>query len=188
MLAAAARRGGKYQAATRAQLAYLAMARIETREREILVLGAMRPVLSAADIPGLLGMDRAAAGDLSRHAVRRLREEAARLGFPPGTAAAELIGAMSGRLLGRVPRDRVMYMCLNPDLAGRRRQVQDRAGPFKSDGFPVRGACAPEPVTAARRRRVPGRHRLTPPGGGPRLLNGNLTSWSEGHRAYASPQ
>jgi DNA-directed RNA polymerase specialized sigma24 family protein len=169
VLTALARRGGAHENATWAELAYLAMARMEPREREMLVLGAMRPVLSAADIAHIFGAGRADAADLHRRAVLRLRGETALLGFAPGVTAAELMGAMSGHLLGRVPRERVMYMCADPDLAGRRRLIQERAGPFWPDGFPVADAYVPGAVRVASHRGAPRPIRLAPSGGAPRL-------------------
>jgi len=162
-LTALARLDGAHENATWAELAYLAMARMEPREREMLVLGAMRPVLSAADIAYVFGAGRADAADLHRRAVLRLRGEAALLGFDPGVTAAELMGAMSGYLLGRVPRERVMYMCVDPDLAGRRRRIQERAGPFGPDGFPVADAYVPGAVRAASHRGAPWPTRLVLP-------------------------
>jgi hypothetical protein len=154
-LTALARLDGAHADATWAELAYLAMARMEPREREILVLGAMRPILSADDIAYIFGAGRADAADLHRRAVLRLRGETALLGFDPGVTAKALMGAMSGGLLGRVRRERVMYMCIDPDLAGRRRLIQDRAGPFGPDGFPVADAYVPGAVRAASHREDP---------------------------------
>jgi DNA-directed RNA polymerase specialized sigma24 family protein len=173
-LTALARLDEEHENATWAELSYLAMARMEPQEREILVLDAMVPVLSAADIADILGAGRANAADLHRRAVRRLRRETALLGFDPGVSAAGLMGAMSGQLLGRVPRERVMYMCVDPDLAARRRRIQERTGPFRPDGFPVADAYVPGAVRGARHRRAPRPIRLAFPGGGPRSQRARL--------------
>ncbi len=155
VLTAMARLDGGHEIATWPELAYLAMARMEPWDREILALGAMKPVLSTADIARILGVGETVTADRHRHAVSRLRKEAALLGFTPGVTAAELMREMSGYLLGRVPRGRLLYMCVSPDLASRRRRIQHRAGPFGPDGFPVTGLYVPGTVRAASHRGSP---------------------------------
>jgi DNA-directed RNA polymerase specialized sigma24 family protein len=163
VLTAMAELDGGHEIATWPELAYLAMARMEPWDREILALGAMTPVLGTADIARVLGVGETVAADRHRHAVSRLREEAALLGFAPDVTAAELMREMSGYLLGRVPRERVLYMCVSPDLAARRRRIQHRAGPFGPDGFPVTDLYVPETVRATSHRGSPRPIRLVPP-------------------------
>jgi DNA-directed RNA polymerase specialized sigma24 family protein len=131
-----------------AERAYLALARLDRREREILLLSA-----AGIDVARALGTTDSAAVELRRGAVRRYREEATLLEFSPDIPLAGLIEAISRSMLGEMPHDRVLYMCLSPDMAGRRPRVRDRAGPFGPDGFPLTEA-APSRADGGRR---PGR-------------------------------
>jgi DNA-directed RNA polymerase specialized sigma24 family protein len=114
-----------------ADRAYLALAGLDIREREILLI---QPALTDADIARLLGTADGAATDLHRHATLRYREEAMRLGFGSDIEPADLIGELP---LGPVPWDRVLYMCIAPEMANRRPKVRNRVGPFGPDGFPL---------------------------------------------------
>lgn len=138
-----------------AERAYLALARLDGREREILLLSAARPALTDTDVARVLGMDDAAAVLLRRIAVQHYREEATLLEFSPDIPLADLTSAISESMLGAVPHDRVLYMCTAPDMAGRRPRVRDRAGPFGPDGFPLSDAETSGIATVAGRR--PGR-------------------------------
>jgi DNA-directed RNA polymerase specialized sigma24 family protein len=126
------------EGATAAERAYLAMARLDAREREILLLSTAQSGLADADVARVLGTEDAT--DLHRHAVLRYREEAMRLGFGSDIEPADLIGALPGALLGAAPSGRVLYMCIAPEMANRRPQVRERVGPFGADGFPLSGA------------------------------------------------
>lgn len=130
-----------------ADRAYLALAGLEAREREILLI---QPALTEADAARVLGMEHDAAGELRRHAVLRYREEAMRLGFGSDIEPADLIGALP---LGAVPWDRVLYMCVAPEMANRRPRVRERVGSLGPDGFPLIDADKPgAPGDGGRRR------------------------------------
>jgi hypothetical protein len=125
------------------ELTYLAATRLDPREREALLLGA---TLTVTDIARVLGTEEPATAELCRRALHRFREQAGLVGLDPDIRIAEAIGG--------VPRDRLIYMCVAPEMAGRRPQVQERAGPFGPDGFPL---AAPEtPGTAHSHRRPRG--------------------------------
>lgn len=158
--ALASRPAAEAEAASAAGLGYLALARLGIAEREAVLLGAMRPLLRAPDIARVLGTGHLDAADLRSQADHRFREETSVLGLRSDVAVDELVADMSRYLVGGMPRDRVIYMCMAPDMAERRRQVQGQAGPFGADGFPAT-ARDPEPAATSRRPLLLPRLRLS---------------------------
>jgi DNA-directed RNA polymerase specialized sigma24 family protein len=120
--------------------ACLAATRLDPREREALLLGAS---LAIADVARVLGTDETAAAELCDRARHRLRELAGVVGLDPRLADA----------IGGVPHDRLIYMCVASEMAGRRPRVQERAGPFGPDGFPLAAAEISAAADGSRRRR-----------------------------------
>jgi DNA-directed RNA polymerase specialized sigma24 family protein len=132
----------QHHGASPAELWYLAATRLDPREREALLLGA---TLAVTDIARVLGTEEPATAELRRRALRRFREQAELVGLDPDIRIAEAIGS--------VPRDRLIYMCVAPEMAGRRPQVQERAGPFGPDGFPLAAPEMPGAADGHRHRR-----------------------------------
>jgi DNA-directed RNA polymerase specialized sigma24 family protein len=125
------------QAASAAELVYLTLVRLDPLEREVLVLAEFRWLLGSHDIARILALRRADAAAVHRRALGALHDRITRSGIGAGVTPRELLGWVSQYLLGAVPRERVIYMCLAGDLAERRRRIQKEAGPFGPDGFPV---------------------------------------------------
>jgi DNA-directed RNA polymerase specialized sigma24 family protein len=128
-----------------ADRAYLALAGLDVREREILLLSA-----AEADVARVLGTADGTPTELHRHAILRFREEAMRLGFGSDIEAADLIGKLP---VGVVPWDRVLYMCIAPEMANRRPRVRERVGSFGPDGFPLSDADKSGASSGGGRRR-----------------------------------
>lgn len=129
--------GADESAASAAELVYLALVRLEPLEREVLVLAAMRRLLGSHSIARILGITRTEAAGIHRRALDTLQREVVRAGLGDDVTPGQLLVMVSRYLLGGASRDRVIYMCLAGDLADRRRLVQQAAGPFGPDGFPV---------------------------------------------------
>jgi DNA-directed RNA polymerase specialized sigma24 family protein len=132
--------GADDKAASTAELVYLTLVRLDPLEREVLVLAEFRWLLGSYDIARILGVRRADAARAHRHALHRLHDQIMRSGIGDGVTPGELLHWVSRYLLGAVPRERVIYMCLAGDLAERRRRIQKEAGPFGPDGFPAPAA------------------------------------------------
>jgi DNA-directed RNA polymerase specialized sigma24 family protein len=123
--------------ASPAEMAYLAMARLTPLEREVLVLSVTHPLLFATDAARVLGIEDDAAVELHGRAVQRFREGATLLGLGPDLPLTELLETVPQHLLGAVPHDRLLYMCVSVDMANRRPRVRERGGVFGDDGFPL---------------------------------------------------
>lgn len=128
------------KAASTAELFYLALLQLDPLEREVFVLAEFRWLLGSHDIAYILGMRWADAASLHRRALDRLHDQIVRSSIGDGVTPRELLAWVSRHLLGGVSRERVTYMCLASDLAERRRRVQEEAGPFGRDGFPIPSA------------------------------------------------